>query len=146
MRSYCPENLVALGSTPSPPPPPNIPMADSYFGFQLKKLLLYIPFLFHMYIDMGERIAGKKHRPSLIIKGPLRAHQIATNILQITFLPLYEKLIFNCFPLLYMSQSCYYLWISRKCLYLPGHVRNQGNQWFLLMYVNIIYPLFRCTF
>ena len=103
MKSYCPENLVALGSTPSPPPPPNIPMADSYFGFQLKKLLLYIAFLFHMYIDMGERIAGKKHRPSLIIKGPLRAHQIATNILQITFLPLYEKLIFNCFPLLYMS-------------------------------------------
>ena len=26
--------------------------------------------LFHMYIDMGERIAGKQDRPSLIIEGP----------------------------------------------------------------------------
>ena len=29
--------------------------------------------LFHMYIDMGERIAGKQDRPSLIIEDPLRA-------------------------------------------------------------------------
>ena len=26
--------------------------------------------LFHMYIDMGERIAGKQDRSSLIIEGP----------------------------------------------------------------------------
>ena len=36
--------------------------------------------LFHMYMDMGERIAGKQDRPSLIIEGHLRAPQIATNI------------------------------------------------------------------
>ena len=29
--------------------------------------------LFQMYIDMGERIAGKQDRPSLIIEDPLRA-------------------------------------------------------------------------
>ena len=26
--------------------------------------------LFHMYIDMGERIGGKQDRPNLIIEGP----------------------------------------------------------------------------
>ena len=36
--------------------------------------------LFHMYIDMGERIAGKQDRPSLIIEDPLRAPKIAQNI------------------------------------------------------------------
>ena len=29
--------------------------------------------LFHMYIDMGERIAGKQDRPSLIIEDPLKS-------------------------------------------------------------------------
>ena len=29
--------------------------------------------LFDMYMDMGERIAGKQDRPSLIIEVPLRA-------------------------------------------------------------------------
>ena len=36
--------------------------------------------LFDMYIDMGERIAGKQDRPSLIIEDPFRAPQIAQNI------------------------------------------------------------------
>ena len=31
----------------------------------------YIASLFHMYIDMGERIAGKQDRRSLIIEDPL---------------------------------------------------------------------------
>ena len=30
-----------------------------------------------MYIDMGERIAGKQDKPSLIIEDPLRAPKIA---------------------------------------------------------------------
>ena len=33
--------------------------------------------LFHMYIDMGERLAGNQDRPSLIIEDPLRAPIIA---------------------------------------------------------------------
>ena len=33
--------------------------------------------LFHMYIDMGERIAGEQDRPSLIIEDPLRAPKIS---------------------------------------------------------------------
>ena len=32
--------------------------------------------LFHMYIDMGERIAGKQDRFSLIIEDPIRAPKI----------------------------------------------------------------------
>ena len=34
---------------------------------------LIIVSLFNMYIDMGERIAGKQDRPSVIIEDPLRA-------------------------------------------------------------------------
>ena len=41
----------------------------SYFGFKLKKIVS----LFDMYMDMGERIARKQDRPSLIIEDPLRA-------------------------------------------------------------------------
>ena len=36
--------------------------------------------LFHMYIDMGERIAGKQDRFSLIIEDPLRAPKYPQNI------------------------------------------------------------------
>ena len=39
----------------------------SYFGF---KISYQIVSLFDMYIDMGERIAGKQDRPSLIIEDP----------------------------------------------------------------------------
>ena len=46
-------------------------------------------------IDMGERIAGKQDRPSLIIEDP----QIAQNIQ-------FEKLVFKLFPLVvHMSLS-----------------------------------------
>ena len=48
----------------------------SYFGFKLKNVLYQIASLFHMYIDMGERIAGKQDRFSLIIEDPLRAPKI----------------------------------------------------------------------
>ena len=44
-----------------------------YFGFKLQNASYYIVSLFDMYIDMGERIAGKQDRPSLIIEDPLRA-------------------------------------------------------------------------
>ena len=53
----------------------------SYFGFKLKNVLsdcfLISPYIcVHMYIDMGERIAGKQDRFSLIIEDPLRAPKI----------------------------------------------------------------------
>ena len=47
----------------------------SYFGINLK-MSYQIASLFHMYIDMGERIAGKQDRFSLIIEDPLRAPKI----------------------------------------------------------------------
>ena len=40
------------------------------------KMSYQIASLFHMYIDMGERIAGKQDRFSLIIEDPLRASKI----------------------------------------------------------------------
>ena len=40
------------------------------------KMSYQIASLFRMYIDMGERIAGKQDRPSLIIEDPLRAPKI----------------------------------------------------------------------
>ena len=59
--------------------------------------------LFHMYIDMGERIAGKQDRFSLIIEDPLRAPKI-NEIPQkykkkFTFWPINEKMVFKLFPL-----------------------------------------------
>ena len=47
----------------------------SYFGFNLK-ISYQIASLFHMYIDMGERIAGEQDRPNVIIEDPLRAPKI----------------------------------------------------------------------
>ena len=40
--------------------------------------------LFHMYIYMGERIAGEQDRPCLIIEDPLRAPKIAILNLELT--------------------------------------------------------------
>ena len=55
---------------------------------------------FHMYIDMGERIAGKQDRPSLIIEDSLRAPKIAPKYtLFFTFWPINEKLVFKLFPI-----------------------------------------------
>ena len=65
----------------------------SYFGFKLKN---QIASLFHMYIDMGERIAGKQDRFSLIIEDPLRAPKI---YIFFTFWPINEKIVFKLFPL-----------------------------------------------
>ena len=56
--------------------------------------------LFHMYIDMGERIAGKQDRFSLIIEDPLRAPKIPPKIyIFFTFWPINEKMVFKLFPL-----------------------------------------------
>ena len=79
MRSYCPEIFVHLGSTSRPPQdPPNMKKSMIFFhilGLNFKKSY-QIASLFHMYIDMGERIAGKQDRFSLIIEDPLRAPKI----------------------------------------------------------------------
>ena len=56
--------------------------------------------LFHMYIDMGERIAGKQDRFSLIIEDPLRAPKIPPKYACFfTFWPINEKMVFKLFPL-----------------------------------------------
>ena len=47
---------------------------------------------------MGERIAGKQDRPSLIIEDPLRAPKIAQKYTLFTFWPINEKLVFKLFP------------------------------------------------
>ena len=61
----------------APPGPPNMKKSIifSYLGLILK-MSYQIASLFHMYIDMGEWIAGKQDRFSLIIEDPLRAPKI----------------------------------------------------------------------
>ena len=62
-------------SPPGPPPP----KYEKKWGFFLHilglslKISYQIVSLFNMYIDMGERIAGKQDRPNLIIEDPLKA-------------------------------------------------------------------------
>ena len=52
---------------------------------------------------MGERIAGKQDRPSLIIEDPRRAPKIAQNKHIFLHFGSYMKNRFsNCFPLLYI--------------------------------------------
>ena len=79
MRSYCPEIFVHLGLTYGPPQdPPNMKKVLFFFhilGLNLK-ISYQIASLFHMYIYMGERIAGKQDRSSLIVEDPLRAPKI----------------------------------------------------------------------
>ena len=61
-----------------PPGPPKYEKSIIFFhilGLNLK-MSYQIASLFHMYIDMGERIAGKQDRFSLIIEDPLRAPKI----------------------------------------------------------------------
>ena len=74
-----------------------------YIYFHILGLNLNISYriasLFDMYIDMGERIAGKEDRPSLIMEDPLRAPQIAQNVNFFTLWPIYGKLVFKLFPL-----------------------------------------------
>ena len=80
MRSYCPEIFVHLGSTYGPPPPGPPKYEKNVLFYHILGLNLKMSYqiasLFHMYIDMGERIAGKQNRFSLIIEDPLRAPKI----------------------------------------------------------------------
>ena len=69
---------VRRKAPPGPPRTPQIWKKKLFFhnlGLNLK-MSYQIASLFHMYIDMGERIAWKQDRPSLIIEDPLRAPKI----------------------------------------------------------------------
>ena len=58
--------------------------------------------LFDIISDMGERIAGKQDRFSLIIEDPLRAPKI---YIFFTFWPINEKMVFKLFPLVVHTVS-----------------------------------------
>ena len=67
------------------PPPQDPPKYEKmYYFFHILGLNLKMSYqiasLFHMYIVMGETIAGKQDRFSLIIQDPLRAPKIPQNI------------------------------------------------------------------
>ena len=47
---------------------------------------------------MGERIAGKQDRPSLIIEDPLGPPKYPKIYIFFTFWLIYEKLVFKLFP------------------------------------------------
>ena len=79
MRSYCPEIFTWVRHK-GPPEPPKYEKKYYFFhilGLNLKNSY-QIASLFHMYIDIVERIASREQdRPSLIIEDPLRAPKIA---------------------------------------------------------------------
>ena len=52
-----------------------------------------------MYMDMGERIAGKQDRPSLIIEDPPQGPLNSPKYFFLTFWLVHEKLVFKLFPL-----------------------------------------------
>ena len=82
MRFYCPEIVVHLGSTYGPPGPPKYEKKYIFchiLGLNLK-ISYQIVSLFNMYMDMGERIAGKKDRASLIIEALPPGPQIAKDV------------------------------------------------------------------
>ena len=86
----------------APPGPPKYEKKYYFFhilGLNLK-MSYQIASLFHMYIDMGEWIAGKQDRFSLIIEDPLRAPKIPPKYnFFLTFWPINEKMVFKLFPL-----------------------------------------------
>ena len=93
----------------APQGPPKYEKKYYYFhilGLNLK-MSYQIASLFHMYIDMGERIAGKQDRFSLIIEDPLRAPKIPPKYPQNIhfFYILAHKWIFffKLFPLVHNS-------------------------------------------
>ena len=80
--------------------PPGHPKYEKkYIFFHILGLNLKISYkivsLFDMYMDMGERIAGKQDRASLIIEDPLRPKYT----FYFTFWLVYEKLVFKLFSL-----------------------------------------------
>ena len=83
----------------------------SYFGFKLK-ISYQIVSLCDMYIDMGERIAGKQDRPSLIIEDPPPPQDPLNSpkyIFCFTFYILahiWTNWFSNCFPWLYICLHC----------------------------------------
>ena len=66
---------VRRKAAPGPPKYEKKVLFFHILGLNLK-MSYQIASLFHMYIDMGGRIAGKQDRVSLIIENPLRAHKI----------------------------------------------------------------------
>ena len=68
MRSYCPEISFTVKPPQDPPKYEKSIIIFHILGLNLKNSY-QIASLYHMYIDMGERIAGKQDRPSLIIPG-----------------------------------------------------------------------------
>ena len=64
------------------------------------KMSYQIVSLFDMYIDMGERIAGKQDRHNLIIEYPPQCPLNSPKYtFVLTFWLIYEKLVFKLFPL-----------------------------------------------
>ena len=98
---------------PQDPPPPNMKkyILFPFFGFKLKIFLYQIASIFYMYIDMGEMIADKQDRPSLIIEDP-QGPKNSPKYKYLYILPHIWKTWFsNCFLLLYICFHCDYVWI-----------------------------------
>ena len=110
-----------------PQDPPNMKKVLFFhiLGLNLK-ISYHIASLFHMYIYMGERIAGKQDRSSLIIEDALRAPKIPSKYFFFTFWPIKEKLVFKLFPLVvHMSP----LWWGLRFLTFCPWILCKGPTW-----------------
>ena len=92
----------------APQDPPNMKKSIFFHILGLNLKMSYqIASLFHMYIYMGERIAGKQDRFSLIIEDPLWAPKISPKYtFFVHFGPKMKKWFSNCFPLLHICLHC----------------------------------------
>ena len=119
MRSYCPENFVTLGKDhQDTPPPPNMTKYYPYFGFELKSCFT-IASLFHMYIDMDERIAGEQDRQSQIIECPQGPSNSQIYIFVLHFSPYIKNWFSIVFP------CCTYVSAVMRSAFAGFYVRAQ---------------------
>ena len=104
------------------------------------KISYQIASLFDMFIDMGERIAGKQDRPSLIISLIIRAPQIA-QIIHIFYIWLiYEKLVFQLFPLVvHMSPLWWGLHLLTFRCPCYSWILCKGPTWIFYFFFHIFY-------
>ena len=116
-----------------PQDPPN--MKKSIYFFHILGLNLKIVSLFDMYIDMGERIAGKQDRPSLIIEDHWRPPHGPLNSPKYIFFLNYgscmKNWFSNYFPLLYICLHC-----DEGCICWPWYpwILCRGPTWPQIFY------------
>ena len=132
-----------------PPPPPKYEKKcffSSYFGFKLKNFSSDFS-LFDMYIDMGDRIAGKQDRAQSDHWRPPQGPLNSPKYIYFTFWLMYEKMVFKLFPLIvHMSPLWWGLHLlTFWCPWYPW-ILCKGPKWPLKKIKNNIFFVYFCIF